>query len=268
MATTASPFGPHLRYWRERHRLTQAELAFSANVSPRHLSFVETGRAAPSRELVQVLAERLNLSLGDRNALLLSAGFAPVFDSRPLGDTSLEAARRLLDEVLIAHEPNPTLAFDRHWNLVAANRMVAVFLQGVAAELLEPPVNLLRLTLHPRGLAPRIENLPHWREVMLTRLRRRQAETGDRSLMELYGEVSAYPPGEASTGPHNIAPTFAAPFRLTSSAGSLAFLSTTVVFGTPHAVELPQLAVETFLPADQATTAALQKMAAGGVLTG
>jgi transcriptional regulator with XRE-family HTH domain len=276
MISGQSPLGSRLRYWRERQNMTQAELAFEAGVSTRHLSFVETGRASASRDLVLTLAKRLDLPSGDRNALLLSAGFAPVFESRPLDDPSFQAALILINEVLRAHEPNPALAFDRQWNLVAANRIVSLLLDGVAPKLLEPPLNLLRLTLHPEGLSTRIDNFAHWRERMLTRLHRRQLETGDQHLSELYAELSGYLTSESPsrTGEHQTrtrepptreqtaSPIVAVPFRLKSAAGPLAFLSTTMIFGTaPDNIEVSGIAIETFLPADAATAATLRRLA-------
>lgn len=249
-----------MRDWRRRRQMTQAELAFSAGVSARHLSFVETGRASPSRELVITLAKCLDLSAGHHNEMLLSAGFAPVFAARPLNDPSIEASLRLVNEVLSAHEPNPSLAYDFEWNLVAANRMVSSFLQDVAADLLEPPVNLVRLTLHPRGLAPRIENLQYWHERMSAKVHQRYAETGHKKLAELYNEVVSYRPRGIAAASSDESPSFVLPLRLSSPLGPLVFSSTTMVFGTPFNMELPELAIETFLPADAATAAALQKL--------
>src|ERR1700759_3218860 len=141
--------GDHLREWRQRRHLSQLDLAGDAEVSARHLSFVETGRAAPSREMVLKLAERLDVPLRERNVLLIAAGFAPAFPQRALNDPALTSARQAVDLVLKAHEPNPALAYDRHWNLVSANRMVAPLLEGIPEALLAPPVNVLRLAFHP-----------------------------------------------------------------------------------------------------------------------
>jgi transcriptional regulator with XRE-family HTH domain len=253
-------FGGLVRHWRGLRGLTQSALAFDCAVSARHLSFLENNRASPSRELVLRLAEHLRLSPGERNTLLLAAGYAPLLYERRANDHDFRAARKQLVDVLTAQEPNPSLAFDRRWNLVEANRMVSVLLRDVAAELLTPPVNLVRLVLHPCGLAPRIENLPRWRNLMLTRLRNRLA--ADNALSALYDEICSYsePPAvRAVLEPEPLA--FAAPFRLRSDMGTFSFLSTTMVFGTPLEVDLPELAVETFLPADEQTGAALRKLA-------
>ena len=158
-----SAIGPLLREWRQRRHMSQLALALKADISQRHVSFVESGRAQPSREMVLHLAEQLDLPLRDRNRLLLAAGYAPVFPEHPLDDPALDAARRAVDRVLQGHEPYPAIAVDRHWTLLAANRVVGALLAGVEPALLAPPVNVLRLTLHPAGLAPRIVNLPQWR---------------------------------------------------------------------------------------------------------
>src|SRR5215470_15656436 len=177
--------GDLLREWRQRRRLSQLGLALDADVSAKHLSFVESGRAQPSREMVLRLAERLEIPLRERNLLLLSAGFAPVFKERPLDHPELASVRRAIDVVLAGHEPYPALAVDRHWTLVSANKGVAPLLATVASSLLQPPVNVLRLSLHPEGLAPRIENLPQWRSHLLVRLRQQIALSGDRVLVDL-----------------------------------------------------------------------------------
>jgi len=157
---TIRPVGEHLREWRQRRRLSQLALACDAEISTKHLSFLETGRAQPSREMVLRLAERLEVPRRERNMLLVSAGYAPVFAERPLADPALQAARRAVDLVLSGHEPYPALAVDRHWTMVTANSAVQRLLAGVDAAMLAPPVNVLRLSLHPDGLAPRIANLP------------------------------------------------------------------------------------------------------------
>src|SRR4051795_9832216 len=150
--------GDHLREWRQRRHLSQLDLALDAEISARHLSFVETGRAAPSRDMVLKLAERLDVPLRERNVLLVAAGYAPAFQQRPLDDPALKPAREAMNLVLRAHEPNPALAYDRYWNLVAANRMVAPLLAGIPERLLAPPLNVLRLAFHPEGMAPRTVN--------------------------------------------------------------------------------------------------------------
>lgn len=255
-------FSRLLRFWRQARKVSQAHLAFDCDISTRHLSFLENGRTSPSQKMVLVLAQRLHLPPGDRNSLLLAAGFAPVLYERKHDDPEFHAARALLTEVLRAQEPSPALAYDRHWNLVEANRMVGLLLGDVAAEILTPPVNLIRLVLDPRGLAPRIEDLPQWHHLMLTRLRKRQLATGERSLLELEEQLSRYTASRvAPTTPDS--PPFAGSFRLRSEAGTLSFLSTTMVFGTPLSIDLPEIAVETFLPADEKTRAVLRDLAAG-----
>src|SRR6202521_4332035 len=204
--------GDHLREWRQRRHLSQLDLAVDAEISARHLSFVETGRAAPSRDMVLKLAERLAVPLRERNVLLVSAGYAPAFPQRTLDDPALKSARAAIDLVLKAHEPNPALAYDRHWNLVTANRMVAPLLDGVPAHLLGQPFNILRLAFHPEALAPRTVNLAAWRGHLLERLHRQCEATADPELMKLYSELKAYPmpARSAPLPPDNVA----IPFKL------------------------------------------------------
>ena len=266
--TTMRPVGELLRGWRERRRLSQLALALEADVSARHVSFLETGRARPSREMLLRLAERLDVPLRDRNALLLAAGYAPAYPERGLDDPALRAAREALDRVLAGHEPYPALAVNRHWDLAATNRAVGPLLTGVGPELLQPPVNVLRLSLHPAGLAPRIANLGQWRSHLLERLRRQIEVAADPVLAALLEELRGYPapegaddPVESSRDPYGAG--VAVPLRLRTEHGVLAFLSTTMVFGTPVDVTLSELAVEAFFPADAATAAALARGAAG-----
>jgi transcriptional regulator with XRE-family HTH domain len=253
-------FGHHLRQWRRRRRLSQLELALSAGTSTRHLSFIETGRASPSRAMVLRLCDELELPLRERNGLLLAAGFAPVYPERGFDDPDLAVIRAVIDRLLAAHEPFPALVIDRHWNLVAANRSVAALLQGVTPDLLQPPANVLRLALHPAGLAPRILNFAEWREHLLARLRRQMAAGGDAALASLLEELSSYPAPANSVGEADPGAAIAVRLRLLGPAGPLTFLSTTMVFGAPQDVLLSELAVETFLPADAATAAALQAL--------
>jgi transcriptional regulator with XRE-family HTH domain len=247
--------GARLREWRQRRRLSQLDLALEAEVSTRHLSFVETGRAAPSREMVLRLTERLDVPLRDRNALLLAAGFAPVFPERDFNNPGLSDLRRTVQAVLDAHMPHPALAIDRGWTLLASNAGVAPLLAGAAPHLLEGPVNVLRLSLHPQGLAPRIANLAEWRGHVLSRLRRQMAESGDAALSDLIRELAAYPGGErhARADEGLIAPLL----RLKTEIGELSFLSATLTFGSPLDVLVSELAIEVFLPADEATARAL-----------
>jgi transcriptional regulator with XRE-family HTH domain len=263
MSTTANGFGPLLREWRQRRRVSQLDLALDGNISARHLSFLETGRARPSRDMVLHLAEHLEVPLRDRNILLTAAGFAPVFGERKLDDPALEAARRAVELVIRGHEPYPALAVDRHWTLVAANGPVQALMTGVDADLLRPPVNVMRLALHPAGLAPRIVNLPEWRTHLLERLRRQAEASADPVLVALLDELRNYPAPYARRPP---APArdyadIVLPFELATEAGVLAFFSTITVFGTPIDVTLSELALECFYPADAATAEILQRAA-------
>lgn len=263
MQRTVRPVGELLREWRQRRRMSQLDLALEAEISARHLSFLETGRSLPSRDMVLHLAERLDVPLRERNVLLVAAGYAPIFRERPLADPALDAARKAIDLVLAGHEPYPALAVDRHWHLVAANRAVAPLLAGVAPALQRPPVNVLRLSLHPEGLAPRIANLAEWRAHLLARLRRQIEVTADPVLSALYAELRDMKmPGGASCGRKRAEPDAAAvavPLQLVTEAGTLSFISTTTVFGTPVDITLSELAVEAFFPADAATAAALRR---------
>ena len=259
------PFGLHLRHWRQHRRMSQLDLANEAEISTRHLSYVETGRATPSREMVLRLAERLEVPLRERNALLVAAGFAPMYRQRGLDDPALAAARRAVDLVLKGHEPYPALAVDRHWHLVAANAIVPLLMAGAAPELLQPPINVLRLSLHPQGLASRIANLAQWRAHLLERLQQQVAATGDAVLQALHDELAAYPVGDAghaATAGGGDLSSVVVPFQLRTEAGVLSFISTTTIFGTPVDVTLQELAVESFFPADAATAQALAALAA------
>jgi transcriptional regulator with XRE-family HTH domain len=261
MITTIPSIGERLRDWRQKRRLSQLDLACEAEISTRHLSFLETGRAAPSRDMVLRLAERLEVPLRERNALLLAAGFAPMFPERSFDDPGLAAARTAVETLLTAHMPFPALAIDRRWILLASNAAVAPLLAGIDARLLEGRINVLRLSLHPDGLARRIANLAEWRGHILSRLRRQLAESGDAELADLIKELAAYPGGEAHPRPGDGA--IAAPLRLKTDGGELSFLSATMTFGAPLDVTVAELAIEIFLPADPATAAALRTMAGG-----
>lgn len=261
----AGSVGGHLRTWRERHRLSQLHCALEANISQRHLSFLETGRARPSRDMLIHLADRLNIPLRERNAALLAAGFAPAYSDRELTDPEMEAAHAALKTILEAHEPFPALVIDRHWNMLQANGPVGPLLDGVADQtLLTPPINVLRLSLHPKGLAPRIENLGEWRDHLLHRLDRQIATTGDETLAHLRAELSAFgKPGQEGNDASGHAGVFV-PLRLQTPLGKLSFLSTTTVFGTPRDVLLSEIAIETFFPADQTTAQHLSDRSSGG----
>jgi transcriptional regulator with XRE-family HTH domain len=257
------PVGSLLRDWRRRRRLSQLELACEAEISARHLSFLETGRSLPSREMVLRLAEKLDIPLRERNALLVAAGFAPVFRERPLGDPSLQAVRKAVELVLAGHEPYPAIAVDRHWNLIASNRAVPLFLAGADPSLLAPPVNVLRLSLHPLGLAPRIVNLEEWRSHLLARLRRQIEATASPVLAELLNELSGYP---AASEKRYKAPAntdyagVVVPLQFATEGGILSFFSTTTVFGTPVDITLSELAMESFFPADAVTADTLHRI--------
>ena len=260
MMSTARPVGDLLREWRGRRRMSQLDLACEADISTRHLSFVETGRAQPSREMILRLAEQLEVPLRERNALLVAAGYAPTFPERPLADPALSAARRAVDLVLSGHEPYPALAVDRHWTLLASNRAVAPLLAGVPPTLLQPPVNVLRLSLHPEGLAPRIVNLRQWRTHLFTRLQHQVEVSADPLLLELLNELRDYPApeGAAEDSAEEEYAGIVVPLQLVTEAGVLSFFSTTTVFGTPVDITLSELAIESFFPADAKTAAALR----------
>ncbi len=254
------PIGAHLRDWRKRRHLSQLDLAVEAEISARHLSFVETGRAAPSRDMVLKLAERLDVPLRERNVLLVAAGFAPAFQQRPLDDPALKPVRAAIDLVLRAHEPNPALAVDRHWNLVAANRMVAPLLEGVPDRLLGSPLNVLRLSFHPEALAARTVNLAEWCGHLLERLYRQCEATADPALIRLYHDLKAFPIPARSAPPSSDG--VAIPFKIRLGREILSFFSTTMVFGTPVDITLSELALETFFPADDATAERMRAIAA------
>ncbi|MCV0396236.1 MAG: helix-turn-helix transcriptional regulator [Rhizobiaceae bacterium] len=257
----ATEIGPLLREWRNRRRMSQLDLALEAEISQRHLSFVESGRAAPSRDMILHLADHLDVPLRQRNHLLLAAGFAPTFTERAIDDPDLEPAMKAVERVLKVHEPNPAIAVDRHWNLVAANDAIKPFMAAATdPKLLEPPVNVLRLSLHPQGLAPLIVNLGEWRAHLFERLKRLVDASGDPKLIELEAELQAYPGTATRTPPpKGEAGLIAVPLRLRFGPAILSFISTITVFGTALDVTLSELAVESFFPADEETAAALRQ---------
>ena len=261
MMDTVRPVGDLLREWRQRRRLSQLDLACEAEISTRHLSFLETGRSRPSREMVLHLAEQLDIPLRDRNILLHAAGYASVFPERPLDDPALRVARQAIDQVLTGHEPYPAVAVDRHWTLIASNGATRRLLTGIDASLLRPPVNVLRLSLHPQGLAPRTANLAEWRAHLLARLRRQIEVSSDPELSKLLRELSEYPAPEDAHDADRDTAAVAVPFRLVTDAGVLAFFSTITVFGTPVDITLSELALEAFYPADAETAEALRRSA-------
>lgn len=256
---SARPVGELLRGWRQHRRLSQLALALNAGVSTRHLSFVESGRSTPSRDMVLHLAEELDVPLRERNRLLLAAGYAPAYEERALDDPALRAARQAVTLVLDGHAPYPALAIDRRWNLIAANAAVGPLITGAAPELLEPPVNVLRLSLHPGGLAPRIENLGQWRAHLLARLARAADLSGEPALAELLTELRSYPAPDGAHDKPGLEREIVVPLRVRSELGVLSFISTTTVFGSPLEVSLSELAIEAFFPADAATAQALSR---------
>lgn len=273
----ATSVGAALRQWRHRRHLSQLGLAVEAEISARHLSFLETGRSVPSREMVLRLAEHLDVPLRVRNRLLVAAGYAPVFPERPLTDPALEPARRAVELVLQGHEPYPALAIDRRWELLSANKTALSMMTGIDPELAKPPVNVLRVSMHPSGLAPRIVNLAEWRSHILSRLRRQIDVTADAALEQLLEEIKSYPvhtadsevlrkPGgqlplkpHRATGPADYGGVVI-PLRMKTPEGILSFFSTTTVFGTPVDITLSEIMLESFFPADPATAAALHRV--------
>jgi transcriptional regulator with XRE-family HTH domain len=252
-----------LRHWRERRRLSQLELSNRAEVSTRHLSYVETGRSAPSREMLLHLAEHLEMPLRERNSLLLAGGFAPVYPESGLDAPQLSAIRRAVGQVLSAHEPYPAVVVDRYWNVVDGNRSLGLFLDGAAPELLAPPVNVLRLALAPAGMAPKILNLGEWRAHLLGRLRRQVEFSGDGQLAALLDELRGYPCDQAEPevempGPGDVV----VPLRVRGpDAEELTFFSTVSTFGTPLDITVAELVIESFFPADTTTATALRAFA-------
>ena len=256
------PVGELLRQWREHRHRSQLDLALDTEISTRHLSFVETGRATPSREMVLRLAEQLDVPLRERNALLLAAGYAPVYSEAPLDAPEMTAVRTAIRQVLTGHEPYPALVVDRRWNLVDANASVALFTAGLPASLLAPPTNVLRVSLHPDGMAPNIVNLGEWRAHLLGRLRRQVALTADPDLATLYDELRAYPcdqpePEIELPGPGDVV----VPLRVRHEEGELTFFSIVAAFGTPLDITVAELAIESFFPANAETAAVLRALA-------
>jgi transcriptional regulator with XRE-family HTH domain len=259
MNSQIQPVGALLRQWRQHRRLSQLDLACEADISTRHLSFVETGRAQPSREMLLLLAEQLEIPLRERNRLLSAAGYAPLFTQRELSEPAMAAARSAINLLLKAHEPYPALTIDRHWNLLASNSALAPFLQGIAPELLMPPINVMRLSLHPQGLAPRIVNLGAWRAYLLARLQRDFQASGDAQLHALWDELNAYP-GPAAPA-HFDSDTVLMPLQFASEQGVVSLIGTTTVFGTANDITLAELALETFFPADAFSAQYLRDLA-------
>ncbi len=255
--------GDLIKDWRTRRRMSQLDLALEAGISQRHLSFVESGRSAPSRDMVEMLCEHLDLPLRERNVVLLTAGYAPAYTERKLNDPSMAAARGAVELVLKGYEPNPALAVDRWWNLVMANAALAPLLGLVEDNsLLDGTPNVLRLSLHPGGLAKNIVNLGFWKAHVLWRLGQQIHATQDAKLMALEKELSAYPAPPASRRERTEADAIALNLELNVGGNILSFITTTTIFGTPADVTLAELAVEAFFPANPETAAMLKAMAA------
>ncbi len=263
-ATVRAPIGELIRTWRRRRSLSQLELALEADVSSRHVSFLETGRARPSREMVLRLAEHLDIPLRERNRLLLAAGYAPLYAERSLDEPEMASVHQALDRFLRAHEPYPALVLDRHYNLVSANDALGAIIEGVAAELLDPPANALRVALHPEGMAPRILNLSEWSGHLMHRLRRHAALRADPDLERLHAELATYPgvclevPPEQGSGSDILLP-----LRLRAGDRELSFFSTVSTFGTAIDITLDELVIEAFYPANASTAAHLLEGIAG-----
>ncbi|MFG2124448.1 helix-turn-helix domain-containing protein [Streptomyces sp. NPDC048710] len=255
--------GPLLRAWRERRRISQLELALRADSSARHISFIETGRSRPSEEMVLRLAEHLDVPVRERNALLLAAGYAPHYPETPLDDPALDALRDGMERLIQGYEPYPALVVDAGYTVVAANRGITMLLEGVPEKLLTPAPNAMRLTLHPEGLAPRIRNLREWRGHLLAQMEREIALHRSDQLRALYEEVAAYPVPEDAPGdePAEPVPYFALPMQIEHDGRILSFVSSISTFNTPMDVTVAELAIETFLPADPATTKYLHTLA-------
>ncbi len=260
MKTQQVPFGVLLRRWRQQRRMTQTDLALAAESSTRHLSCLETGRAQPSREMITRLAEYLDVPLRDQNMLLLAAGFAPAFQERSVAD--LEAAKRAIDSVLQAHKPYPAFAVDRRWNVVLSNAALPQLYEGCSAELLEPPVNAVRLILHPKGVGQRILNYSEWRAHTVSLLRQQMETRADPVIHALLAEVMAYPtpPNSDNHAGFDASPRLATPLRIRTRLGTVSFLNTITVFGTPNDVTLAELALEMLFPADERTVEIVKSM--------
>lgn len=255
--------GPLLRGWRQRRRLSQMALALQADVSARHLSFVENGRAHASRELLLHLAEELEVPLRDRNSMLVAAGYAPIYSETPMDAESMRQVREAIDRLLASHEPFPAIVVDRAWDVVAANRpALALISEDLSPALLSPRVNALRVALHPEGLAPRIVNFAEWRGHLLERLRRQVVATGSKDLTDLYQELGRLPGGvfEHEEPPHQ---DVFVPLRIRSRGRELSFFSTIATFGAPADITLAELAIESFFPANPQTAAALREPTGG-----
>jgi transcriptional regulator with XRE-family HTH domain len=252
------PFGEQLRYWRVQRRLSQQDLAVISEVSTRHLSFLETGKSRPSREMVIYLAEHLKVPLGDRNSLLLSAGFSPAYRDRQLDDSDMAIVRESLERVLIAHDPYPAIVIDDGWNRLLANEGILRFLDGVAPFLLDEPVNVLRIALHPEGMALHIANLAEWSQHLLQRLRSQIARANRTEHVELLDELSGYPGVvDRPIALDDLRRRVALPMVYKSERDVLSLLSTSSVFSASFDTTLAEVHIESFYPADESTRASL-----------
>lgn len=254
--------GEQLREWRVRRRMSQMDLALDSEISTRHLSFIETGRSRPSAAMLQRIADCLEVPHRARNALLLAGGYAPDYQERPLDSAEMAGMKAIVEHVLKGHEPYPALAVDRHWNMVAANSAVEILVRLAAPELFVPPVNVLRIALHPDGLAPHIANRGEWRAHLLERLDHQIDASADAGLIALREELAGYPAG-ADAHDASEANGIAVPLVLDTPMGQIRFVSTVTIFGTPVDITLSELAIEAFFPADAESAALLQAMATG-----
>ncbi|HEY0596507.1 helix-turn-helix transcriptional regulator [Sphingopyxis sp.] len=255
-----APLGEQLREWRTRRRMSQMDLALDTEISTRHLSFIETGRSKPSAQMLQRIADCLDVPYRARNAMLLAAGYAPDYQERPLDSPEMAGMRAIVEHVLKGHEPYPALAVDRHWNMVAANDAIAILIEQVSPALLAPPVNVLRIALHPNGLAPQIVNHGEWRAHILHRLDLQIEASGDAGLIALRDELAGYAV-EANDNGGGHANGIAVPLILDTVAGRIRFVSTVTIFGTPVDITLSELAIEAFFPADAESAALLARLA-------
>ncbi|MEE4022569.1 helix-turn-helix transcriptional regulator [Gordonia sp. PKS22-38] len=257
--------GALVRHWRQRRRRSQLEISIATGVSTRHLSFIETGRSRPSRGMIERLCDELDVPLRERNRFFLAAGLAPVHTEHTADD--LGEIRTAIDEFLAGHEPYPAVAVNARWKLLAANGAMSTFLSGVPAYLREPRPNMLRVTLHPDGLAPQLRNHAQWRAITLRRIRRQYERTADPYLADLLAELDGYsgragdddPDGKDDPG---MAPgtELATPMVLDTDFGRLSLLYAVTVFGSPRDVAVDEIAIETFVPADTATRTVLQRL--------
>jgi transcriptional regulator with XRE-family HTH domain len=249
--TVVYPVGELLRQWRQRRGLSQLDLAIAADVSARHVSLVETGKSKPSADMVLRLADQLRVPLRDRNPLLLAAGFAPRYAERPLGDPALSAALDAVRRVLEAHEPYPALVFDRRWNIVLTNRAVEPFFAEVAPDLRQPPVNLIRLGLDPRGFAPLVVNLADVRAMFRSRVARQLAAAPDPELTALYEELLTPGPDDTVSDHADVV----LPMVLRIGGRQVRLFSTITTFGTPMDITIDEIAIESYYPADAESAA-------------